>query len=542
VGQQKHTQMQWYDASQQTFYFDSYDSNQRWPNNPEYMTDGDEETFAYTPPGGGIQQCNDTTYTGTTPEWGAIMKVELRVHGYYEGRTQEDIILRPVFRDGELNGENYTFAAIDQPTWSEWFDITNDGGHGSGSFPSIPWSWSNISSLYCDIMASQSSESTLYCSKIELRVTYNTAPTVSNPSPLHGSYGAALQPLLNITVADPDGDSMNVTWYSNSTLHQLTLHPNANGSSTQLSRHPSSTTANYLCVNEVVADDADYVYWSGTTWKNDTYALENHGTALGVIHEVTVYARCNRGLFASYPSVPNKGKIAIRSEDSYYYGSEFTPSSTFTEYSHSWLLNPATGEPWSWSTVDDLEAGVMFKGNEYGSSRCSQLYIVVSYTDPSLWLQFGSNISVGDGIYHQKFVNASVNGQWWYWKVNVDDGNHSTWSSVYKFYTGYQSKIENTGETDINGYLLMQIQYYNESLECWMVDNDTINETSPRTILSGSQLALDQDLFNGIVRVSDLTGGLGLYRVYVAFRDPNGDVLVCDDETVLEAWWEFTVI
>jgi hypothetical protein len=75
-----------------------------------------------------------------------------------------------------------------------------------------------------------------------------------------------------------------------------------------------------------------------------------------------------------------------------------------------------------------------------------------------------------------------------------------------------------------------------------MVDNDTINETTPRTIMSGSQLALDQDLFNGIVRVSDLTGGLGLYRVYVAFRDPNGDVLICDDETVLEAWWEFTVI
>jgi len=32
------------------------------------------------------------------------------------------------------------------------------------------------------------------------------------------------------------------------------------------------------------------------------------------------------------------------------------------------------------------------------------------------------------------------------------------------------------------------------------------------------------------------------YRVYAAFRDPDGDVLVCDDEPLLEAWYEFEVM
>jgi hypothetical protein len=61
-----------------------------------------------------------------------------------------------------------------------------------------------------------------------------------------------------------------------------------------------------------------------------------------------------------------------------------------------------------------------------------------------------------------------------------------------------QSKIKNTGSTDIKGYLLIQVQFYNTSQGKWLVDNDTINETSPRTINSSSQLALDT-IFNALV-------------------------------------------
>jgi len=156
------------------------------------------------------------------------------------------------------------------------------------------------------------------------------------------------------------------------------------------------------------------------------------------------------------------------------------------------------------------------------------------------WTSFGTNNSVSNGTYHQTFSNASVNGQWWYWKINVSDGSNITESSVYKFYTGVQSKIGNTGSTNISGYLLIQVQFYNETYGEWYVDNDTINETTPRTINASDTLALDL-IFNGLIDTSDLTNGDGTYRVYAAFRDPDGDVLICDDETALEAWYEFEV-
>jgi hypothetical protein len=104
-----------------------------------------------------------------------------------------------------------------------------------------------------------------------------------------------------------------------------------------------------------------------------------------------------------------------------------------------------------------------------------------------------------------------------------------------------QSKIKNTGSTNITGYLLIQVQFYNTSQSTWVLDNDTVNETSPRTITSGNQLALDT-IFNGHVRASDLTHGTGTYRVYTAFRDPDGNILRTDDDVDLEAWWQFSKI
>jgi PKD repeat protein len=105
-----------------------------------------------------------------------------------------------------------------------------------------------------------------------------------------------------------------------------------------------------------------------------------------------------------------------------------------------------------------------------------------------------------------------------------------------------QSKIKNTGTTDIKGYLLIQVQFYNTSQGKWLVDQDTINETSPRTIIhgaTGAPLALDM-IFNGHVRVSDLTHGTGTYRVYTAFSDPEGNILKTNSGVELKAWWQFT--
>ncbi|HVQ01594.1 MAG TPA: PKD domain-containing protein [Candidatus Thermoplasmatota archaeon] len=104
-----------------------------------------------------------------------------------------------------------------------------------------------------------------------------------------------------------------------------------------------------------------------------------------------------------------------------------------------------------------------------------------------------------------------------------------------------QSKIKNTGSTDIKGYLLLQVQFHPPfgSNGTWIMDNDTVNETGPRIINAGQQLALDT-IFNGLVRASDLSHGAGTYRVYAAFRDPSGNVLKTSSGVELNAWWQFT--
>jgi len=153
---------------------------------------------------------------------------------------------------------------------------------------------------------------------------------------------------------------------------------------------------------------------------------------------------------------------------------------------------------------------------------------------------FGTNSSVGNGTYEQNFSNATVNGQWWYWKVNVSDVYGYNVSDVFRFYTGVQSKLVNTGNTNISGYLLMQVQYYNGE---WVVADNTVDETTARVILVGQQLGLDTVFNTHLVNTSDLLDefGNGTYRVYAAFRDPDGNVLVCDDETELVTTWEFTI-
>lgn|GEM_PF-4063640 len=116
-------------------------------------------------------------------------------------------------------------------------------------------------------------------------------------------------------------------------------------------------------------------------------------------------------------------------------------------------------------------------------------------------------------------------------------GCHSILEIVYR----NQSKIKNTGSTPIKGYLLMQVQYYDETLEQWVVEDDTVNETSPRTINCSDIMPLDS-IFNGLIRVSELEHGVGSYRVYTAFRDPGGNILRTDNDVEIVSWWEFTKI
>ncbi|VVB59688.1 Uncharacterised protein [uncultured archaeon] len=155
------------------------------------------------------------------------------------------------------------------------------------------------------------------------------------------------------------------------------------------------------------------------------------------------------------------------------------------------------------------------------------------------WVMFAvdNNVSSGSNC-SQCYVNASVNGEWWLWKVNASDGVNWSESNEYWFYTGCQSKLVNTGSTNISGFLLIQLQYYNASQAVWVVDFDAVCDF--RVINSSDTLGLDT-IFNNLVNSDDLSYGDGLYQVYAALVSPDGEVLVCDGGVRLEASYEFEV-
>lgn len=101
-----------------------------------------------------------------------------------------------------------------------------------------------------------------------------------------------------------------------------------------------------------------------------------------------------------------------------------------------------------------------------------------------------------------------------------------------------QSKIKNVGSTDIKGYLKIQVQYYCDAINQWIVDHTTVAEDTPRTIHADEYLALD-GIFNGKVNSSNLIFWNGTYRVYAALCDPDGTVLRSNDGTLVSEEYAF---
>ena len=155
------------------------------------------------------------------------------------------------------------------------------------------------------------------------------------------------------------------------------------------------------------------------------------------------------------------------------------------------------------------------------------------------WQEYGRVTVFENTSYSVLNTNFSELSMDYWWKLNATRDGDSVESPVYTFSTRNQSKLVNTGGTDIQGYLLMQVQFWNVTLGLWVNDTVVVNYQF-FTIETGEQLPLDW-YFNGEVKTSDLSNGDGTYRVYAAFRSFYGDTLICNDESLLETWYEFNV-
>jgi len=76
-------------------------------------------------------------------------------------------------------------------------------------------------------------------------------------------------------------------------------------------------------------------------------------------------------------------RTAVKTSSGTYYGAETTLTTSWNSYSTVYSTIPGTANPWTWTEVNGLEAGVALRKPAAGNtSHCDQVWVVVDYTPP----------------------------------------------------------------------------------------------------------------------------------------------------------------
>ena len=144
-----------------TYYFNAR-GDAVWTN-PDNIVDNNLETFGSTSTNGASQLLNGNDCPAT--DLGTTTKVEIRLYGYGDGDDRIDVT--PVFAAGDGAAHQTTPDTGPPGTWGAYVNITND--------PNAPdWSsWAHVQDLDCKLAFTKVGKgNTVYCAKVEIRVTY----------------------------------------------------------------------------------------------------------------------------------------------------------------------------------------------------------------------------------------------------------------------------------------------------------------------------------------------------------------------------------
>ena len=127
-------------------------------------------------------------------------------------------------------------------------------------------------------------------------------------------------------------------------------------------------------------EDSTYVDTTFGATEIDTYHIDDYSQGTGTINSVTVYVRSR--VTANTHGV----EVAIRTNGVNYYDS-YTPlsSQSYTNISATWTENPNTSNPWTWTEIDNLEAGVRQYDLTSGHPRTTQVYVEVDYSGETVY-------------------------------------------------------------------------------------------------------------------------------------------------------------
>ena len=128
-------------------------------------------------------------------------------------------------------------------------------------------------------------------------------------------------------------------------------------------------------MDEVSSDDATtQVQRAANSWATDLYALSDPTASACAPARVTLHVRARRA--------NNQGDVRpiIRIGGTSYTGASTALTTTWTEYSHVWTTNPSTNVAWTWTDINNLQAGVDLRGqNSNFPAYCTQVWVVVEY-------------------------------------------------------------------------------------------------------------------------------------------------------------------
>jgi len=164
-----------------------------------------------------------------------------------------------------------------------------------------------------------------------------------------------------------------------------TLTPSGVGSLTNLNRNTGN--ANWECVDENPHDgDSSKVYSDASEFDRvDTYSLIDRPppcTDNTIVYNVTV-SIVVRSASSTYGA---NVRAVIFIGGMPWYGSDQTPPTSWTTYTHTWAVNPATNTRWTASDLNTLEAGVAIASGSrmevFYMGYCTQVFVTYVYLSP----------------------------------------------------------------------------------------------------------------------------------------------------------------
>ena len=176
----------------------------------------------------------------------------------------------------------------------------------------------------------------------------------------------------------------------------VTLRPTDAGDLTEIPTQFPASDAHWDKVDEVSKDDdttylvndAAYVY----PYPADLYTLENLPAGVAAISNVRVCAYTRRE-----GAGDNFAVLILKTGGTQYTSGLKSHLSTYTLITNDWATNPLTGVAWTVADINSLQAGVGLgrASPDPSYARCTQLYVIVTYTQSAPTVSTISVTSIG---------------------------------------------------------------------------------------------------------------------------------------------------